>query len=49
MSYQWDAYKAATNLEKHGINFADAVSVFLDDLSITVCDERFDEDMKRGD
>jgi uncharacterized DUF497 family protein/predicted DNA binding CopG/RHH family protein len=44
MSYQWDDYKAATNLEKHGIDFADAVSVFLDDLSITVCDERFDEE-----
>jgi uncharacterized protein len=44
MSYQWDDYKAAANLEKHGIDFADAVSVFLDDLSITVCDERFDEE-----
>jgi uncharacterized protein len=39
MSYQWDDRKAATNLEKHGINFADAVSVFLDDLSITISDE----------
>jgi uncharacterized protein len=36
--------KAATNLEKHGINFADAVSVFADDLSITISDERFDEE-----
>jgi uncharacterized protein len=44
MSYQWDDYKAATNLEKHGIDFADAVSVFLDDLSINICDERFDEE-----
>jgi uncharacterized protein len=32
------------NLEKHGIDLADAVSVFSDDLSITVCDERFDEE-----
>jgi uncharacterized protein len=44
MSYQWDDYKAATNLKKHGIDFADAASVFLDDMSITVCDERFDEE-----
>lgn len=44
MSYQWDDQKAAMNLEKHGIDFADAVSVFLDDLSITICDERFDEE-----
>lgn len=44
MSYQWDYKKAATNLEKHGIDFADAVSVFSDDLSITICDDRFDEE-----
>jgi uncharacterized protein len=43
MSYQWDNYKAAINLEKHDIDFADAISVFADDLSVTVCDERFDE------
>jgi uncharacterized protein len=44
MLYQWDDRKAAANLEKHGIDFADAVSVFSDDLSITICDERFDEE-----
>jgi uncharacterized DUF497 family protein len=44
MTYQWDSDKAAANLRKHGIDFADAVSVFLDDLAITVPDERFDEE-----
>ncbi len=44
MSYQWDNYKAAKNLEKHGIDFADAVLVFSDALSITICDGRFDEE-----
>ncbi len=44
MSYQWDDYKAVANLEKHGIDFADATSVFSDDLSVTVCDERCDEE-----
>jgi uncharacterized protein len=44
MSYQWNDYKAVANLKKHGIDFADAISVFSDDLSITVCDERFDEE-----
>ncbi len=44
MSYQWDKDKAATNLRKHGIDFADAVSVFSDDLAITTPDERFDEE-----
>jgi uncharacterized DUF497 family protein len=44
MKYQWDKNKAASNLQKHGIEFADAVSVFLDDLAITIPDNRFDED-----
>jgi uncharacterized protein len=44
MAYQWDKDKAAVNLRKHGIDFADAVSVFSDDLAITTPDERFDED-----
>jgi uncharacterized protein len=44
MSYQWDRNKAATNFNKHGIDFADAVAVFSDDLSLTVNDERFDEE-----
>ena len=43
MLYQWDNNKAATNLRKHGIDFADAVLVFSDDLAITVTDDRFDE------
>jgi uncharacterized protein len=44
MAYQWDNDKAATNLGKHGIDFADAVSVFADDLAVTVGEERFDEE-----
>ncbi|MEP0855648.1 BrnT family toxin [Trichocoleus sp. DQ-U1] len=44
MTYQWDSDKAAANLRKHGIDFADAVSVFSDNLAITIPDERFDEE-----
>jgi uncharacterized protein len=44
MAYQWDKNKAATNLDKHGIDFADAVAVFSDDLAITTLDQRFDEE-----
>ncbi|XHX80411.1 MAG: BrnT family toxin [Stenomitos frigidus ULC029] len=44
MSYQWDRDKAVANFGKHGIDFADAVSVFADDLAITVTDERFEEE-----
>ncbi|MBC6430228.1 BrnT family toxin [Nostoc sp. HG1] len=31
MAYQWDRDKAAANLRKHGVDFADAVTVFSDD------------------
>ncbi|MBN4004829.1 BrnT family toxin [Nostoc sp. LPT] len=44
MAYQWDTDKAAANLRKHGIDFTDAVTVFSDDLAITITDERFDEE-----
>lgn len=44
MAYQWDNNKAAANLRKHGIDFADAVSVFADDLALVATDERFDEE-----
>jgi len=44
MVYEWDKNKAEINLRKHGIDFADAVSVFSDDLSITLSDQRFNEE-----
>lgn len=44
MAYQWNRGKATANLRKHGIDFADAVSVFSDSLAITIPDERFDEE-----
>ncbi|MEO0536153.1 MAG: BrnT family toxin [Cyanobacteria bacterium P01_A01_bin.123] len=44
MVYQWNSDKAVANLRKHGVDFADAVSVFSDDLAITIPDERFDEE-----
>jgi hypothetical protein len=44
MVYQWNRDKAAANLRKHGIDFADAVSIFSDNLAITIPDERFGEE-----
>lgn len=44
MVYQWNPDKAIANLRKHGIDFADAVSVFEDDLAITIPDNRFEEE-----
>ena len=35
MQYEWDAAKNRANLAKHGIDFADAVAVFEDDLALT--------------
>ncbi|BDA68783.1 conserved hypothetical protein [Calothrix sp. PCC 7716] len=32
MEYEWDSNKAQSNIQKHGIDFADAVSVFSDAL-----------------
>jgi uncharacterized protein len=44
MSYQWDPDKASLNRAKHGIEFADAVSVLEDDRAVTVEDERYEEE-----
>ena len=43
MRYQWDKKKAASNLRKHGIYFADAVSVFADELAVTIEDDYEEE------
>ena len=33
LSFEWDPKKAATNRERHGISFEDAISVFGDPLA----------------
>ncbi|MGD2157882.1 MAG: BrnT family toxin [Anaerolineales bacterium] len=40
MSYQWDPTKAHANLQKHNIDFADAVGVFEDEWALTM-EEQF--------
>ncbi len=44
MDYQWDTGKAQTNLQKHAIDFADAVVVLEDDSAITLKDDSSDEE-----
>jgi len=39
MDYEWDPAKARSNLRKHGVDFADAVSVFPDDYALTIPDD----------
>jgi len=41
---RWDPAKAAANLRKHGIDFADAATILDDDRAITISDEHPDED-----
>ena len=44
MEFEWDARKAASNLRKHGIDFADAATVLYDELAVTAADEERDEE-----
>lgn len=43
MSYEWDPKKSASNLRKHGIDFADAIYALEDDLALTLEDDHPDE------
>jgi uncharacterized protein len=38
MRFEWDPGKAASNLAKHGVSFAEASTAFGDPLSITIAD-----------
>jgi uncharacterized DUF497 family protein len=38
MNFEWDPRKAVSNLRKHAISFGEAVTIFNDELSITVYD-----------
>jgi len=41
---QWDDDKAAANIEKHGVDFADAVSVLNDEMALTADDSEAPEE-----
>ncbi len=38
VTYEWDPVKAAANLRKHGVSFAEAALVFLDPMALTFYD-----------
>jgi uncharacterized DUF497 family protein len=38
MQFQWNPQKAQSNLQKHGVSFEEAVTVFGDPLAITISD-----------
>ena len=44
MDYEWDETKAQTNRRDHGIDFADAATVFEDDVALTASDDASHEE-----
>ena len=44
MNYEWDPAKAVANFRKHGVELADAVTVFADPLAATKRDDEPDEE-----
>ena len=38
MEFEWDPDKAAANVEKHGVEFSEAMTVFGDPLELTIAD-----------
>jgi len=47
MDFEWDPNKAEINLRKHGVSFAEAGTVFGDELAITVPDPDHSNDEDR--
>jgi uncharacterized protein len=45
--FEWDPVKAAANLQKHGIGFDEAATVFGDPLSVTIPDPLHSESEQR--
>lgn len=37
--FEWDTYKAVSNLKKHGVSFVEAQSVFYDEFAVQFFDE----------
>lgn len=47
LHFEWDASKAASNLRKHKVSFAQAAEVFRDPLALTIFDEDHSESEER--
>ena len=47
MVYEWDPAKAASNLRRHGVSFAEATSVFLDQAALTFDDPDHSDEEER--
>ena len=38
MEFEWDADKATSNLSKHAVSFAEAMTIFADPFELTIAD-----------
>jgi len=38
VEFEWDPEKAAANVKKHGVQFAEAMTIFGDPLELTIAD-----------
>ena len=47
MEFEWDPTKAASNLRKHSVSFAEATSIFHDALALTGADPDHSDDEER--
>ncbi len=45
--FDWDPAKAASNFQKHGVRFEDAMSIFSDPRALTIYDEEHSDDEDR--
>ncbi|HQU32580.1 MAG: BrnT family toxin [Planctomycetia bacterium] len=47
LNFEWDEEKAKVNFKKHRVSFGEATTVFMDPLSITICDPDHSVDEQR--
>jgi len=47
LSFEFDPKKAASNLKKHGVSFAEAISIFSDPLASTLMDDQHSDEEDR--
>jgi uncharacterized DUF497 family protein len=45
--FEWDSEKAESNLQKHGVTFEEAATVFFDPLSLTIPDPLHSDEENR--
>jgi uncharacterized DUF497 family protein len=47
MEFEWDIIKAESNIEKHGVSFAEAMTVLGDPLEVMIADPDHSEGERR--